>query len=191
MAVSDDGFDFEATEEALAKERDEIDAAASEAPYRPSADDLPEAHTEDRENLGFDLAWWAEEDGMPNIDIAVNVANNACGIVGYVHDLQRHGYPEDAMQGDVTLDSISGPLVSAGLQILGTLHPHLRNDIEQTLKAIHKGLPEPTEAEQEAFETAASAIQQEQFASAGIPVVSLEDFLGGRGDPTEQDAGLN
>ena len=176
------------TEEALQAERDEIDALASE--------DKPN----EREDLGFDLAWWDEDNDVPAIDTVSDLANGVCGMVQFTRALNEHGYPRDAMSTQVTLNHVTGPLVVAALQILGSLHHHLRDEIKALLVDIHAALPVMTEEEQALYADAHSALAFEQYEqtkaaieASGIPVISLDEaaeMLGGDEAP-DFDSGLN
>lgn len=192
-----------ATQEALEEEHAEIDAAASLAehiaPYGAHGETLDprDPHAAQRELLGGDLAWWAEDNDVPPLDIASDVMNGACGYVGHLRALAEHGLPLDAMKATVVLNHLTGPLVMAALQVLGTLHPHLREDITSIIREINDATPVATEDEQAAYALAHHDLEAEQMASMrkqfeeqGIPVFPLEDFLGGA-DPDEQDASLN
>lgn len=157
------------TQDAFDRERAEIEEASSE-------DVALIGHDRDAiEAYGFKPAWWGEENGLPVLDIAVDVANQICGYVGHVKDLERHGWSSDALPGELTLGSLSGPVVFAALQILGTVHPHLREEIVPLLVAVKAAMPEPTEAETEAYNAAEDALaaefleeQREAFKSMGL-----------------------
>lgn len=184
--------DQAATQEALEAERDAVDEAASLAeriaPYEGAdlnAVPLEVQREREAEELGFYLAWWAEDNSVPPIDTVVDLANGACAATQHLRLLQEKGYPEDAMQAQVVLDQLSGPVVVAALQILGTLHSHLRDEIKQILVQIHNALPMMTEDEEAAFAAAHQAVHEEhmatvreQFAGHGIAVISLDEAVG-------------
>ena len=206
--LPDDG---EAEEARLREEeRERIDAAASldraqdalraagQQQYPTDAEEALDPHGEERAALGFDLPWWAEEGehGTPQVDICVDLANNACGRTHYMRDLEKFGYTPDA-EGLVALDSISGPLVVAGLMILGTMHSHIRDEVTEVLKKCWAAIPTPSEEEEESYRNAAAALDQERLASfaeqMGVRVVSPQEFAEEQEDAERQrrEAELN
>lgn len=202
LADSADEESQAATQEALDAERDEIDAAASQVlDYDGPTDNLGEAedpHAEEREIIGTGLAWWAEENDTPPLDIVVDLANQACGYVGHLRALSEYGLPLNAMPAQITLDHLSGPLVLAGLQILGTLHAHVREDVKAVIKLIVDATPEATDEERQMYADAHEAMGQAQvglFRSAlearGIEVIDASELLGNDETPDGFDADLN
>jgi hypothetical protein len=179
--MEQDPYDLEIqarTEAALAAERDFIDAAASEDAIQ-FKDTEREAL---REELGYSLAWWAEDDNIPTLDIAVAQANDACGRAQFIRTMQEHGYPEDALTGYVPLNSLTGPLVVSGLQVLGTIHPHLRDEVTKILRTIAQFTPVATEEEEAAAEAANASYSEKMLENfkasmgdAGITVLSLDE----------------
>jgi hypothetical protein len=199
--LPDDG----AAEEQRLREAEQakLDEAASEDAeligHAQDARDALDPYAEKREALGFDLAWWAEdgEHGTPPIDIAVDLAQQACGRTHYFRDLERFEYDPTASTGYIGLNAVTGPLVVAGLQILGVLHSHIRDEIEPVLKQIFDAVPEATEETMTAFDKAANALQQEQFANMGINIGPLAALFGLENDEDDEepqprpDANLN
>lgn len=172
--------------------RDEVLSEEAQA-MRAYGDPPEDPFAAKRESLGFDLAWWAEhgEHGTPPLDIVVDLANQACGRTHYMRDLERFDYDPSTSIGEIALDAVTGPLVVAGLQILGTLHSHIRDEIEAVLKTIYDAVPDATDENTEAFAVAAEKLQAEQLNAMGIQVVGMDDFLGldpeREGGPAEDD----
>jgi len=178
------------------REREERDAAASEV---VAGGDVPETdpHAEEREALGFDLPWWGEdgEYGLPSIDIASNLCNEACGRVQMLRKLEEHGYEigTPSTVGLVALNDLTGPLVVAGLMLLGTLHFHLRKEITPLLKAIFDAVPEADDETNESFAVAMEKAQAEAWAEMGIQVMGLDEYVDQQADEQAKrdDASLN
>lgn len=198
-----DDFEYEvpqdedsiAEQQAQAEQRrEEIDAAADEV---AAESDPTDPHAEEREALGFDLPWWGEdgEYGLPSIDIAFNLCNEACGRVQMLRKLEEHGYEigTPSTVGLVALNDLTGPLVVAGLMLLGTLHFHLRKEITPLLKAIFDAVPEADDETNESFAAAMEKAQAEAWAEMGIQVMGLDEYVDQQADEQAKrdDASLN
>ena len=174
--------------------REEIDAAASEV---AAESDPTDPLAEEREALGFDLPWWDEdgEYGLPSIDIASRLCNEACGRVQMLRKLEEHGYEigTPSTVGLVALNDLTGPLAVAGLMLLGTLHFHLRKEITPLLKAIFDAVPEADDETNESFAAAMEKAQAEAWAEMGIQVMSLDEYVDQQADEQAKrdDASLN
>lgn len=174
--------------------REEIDAAADEV---AAESDPTDPHAEERKALGFDLPWWGEdgEYGLPSIDIASNLCNEACERVQMLRKLEEHGYEigTPSTVGLVALNDLTGPLVVAGLMLLGTLHFHLRKEITPLLKAIFDAVPEADDETNESFAAAMEKAQAEAWAEMGIHVMGLDEYVDQQADEQAKrdDASLN
>lgn len=205
-----DDFEYEvpqdedsiAEQQAQAEQRrEEIDAAAAEDAeligHAQDARDALDPHAEEREALGFDLPWWGEdgEYGLPSIDIASNLCNEACGRVQMLRKLEEHGYEigTPSTVGLVALNDLTSPLVVAGLMLLGTLHFHLRKEITPLLKAIFDAVPEADDETNESFAAAMEKAQAEAWAEMGIQVMGLDEYVDQQADEQAKrdDASLN
>ena len=163
--------DLAATEEALEAERVARDEAVSEDVPQDTRD--PRDHEQEFEDLGFMLAWWAEDNDVPIIDTVSDLANGICAAQQHLEAVRKHGYPEDAMSMQVTLNQETNPLVFGALQILGCLHHHLRPAIRKLLVEIHNVRPVMTEAESAKWIAANNAHRREVLANMGIDLDAL------------------
>lgn len=149
------------TQAGLADEQAAVDAAMSEAEKVFKTLQIGDHSAEELE-LGFGLAWWEEDEGVPVIDIAVALTNEACSYASHVKRLAEHGLPLSTASSQITLNHFSGPLVVGGLQLLGVLHPHLRDDVKAIIKGISEQVPDATDEEERLMSEAIESINAEQ-----------------------------
>lgn len=153
------------------------DDAAGRGPSEPT-----DPHAEERDALGFDLAWWAEEGdhNSPPLDIVVGIANEMCGRSHYFRELEQYGYDPKGTTAYIGLDAVTGPLVVSALQILGTLHSHIRDEVTEVLKQVFAAIPTVSEEQEAAFEQAAAQFEEaqlRQFAAAmGVQTMTPDEY---------------
>jgi len=147
------------TQAGLAAEQEAVDAAMSEAERVFKTLQIGDHSAEE---LGFGLAWWEEDEGVPPLDIAVALTNEACSYASQVKELAEHGLPLTAASSTITLNHFNGPLVVGGLQLLGVLHPHLRDDVKGIIKMISEQVPDATDEEERLMEAAIESINAEK-----------------------------
>lgn len=130
---------------------------ADEAPVQSAREDFVE------KSEGVPLLWWLEEDGGRALDLLPEAARMAYEYIGYMDLLVENGVPPEGVTPvDVTLDLRTGPLVIAGLQVLGLLEPRVRPAAAALIADISSRIPDATDEEQEVMRQANDAIDQQQ-----------------------------
>lgn len=197
--------DAAATQDALQRERDKIDAAVSELNATPLESTEPTdpyakvfgEHADDYQDIGLALSWWRLDQEDP-LSVLFSIGEDIEGYLNHMDDLIRHGLPEHVVEGVVSFDIRTGPIMLAALQFLGLQVSSLRPDVEQIIRRLVAAIPDATEDEQEALLGAHEALRNEQRDAV---VAKLGEALGfseaelDLGEPHEDgptfDAGLN
>ena len=181
------------TQDALDEERDEIDAAASEFSGIEAYATAEDQYDAEAKALGFRLAWWRDTSLLEAHQAMARIFEQALGTADMVKALRESGLPSDVMEVPYALNMENGPLVMAGLQLLGIYMPELREEIKRALSSIPE--PEPTDEEKEALEQAQNVLMgrqadafREALEASGIKVVSEDEM---QQLQEEQDAGLD
>lgn len=145
------------TEEALAAERDEKDAAASDFARRN------DGHDDEREALhGNSLLWWRDDSLIAAHRAMADLFEEALMDFDRAQLLVSEGVNEETMRIELPLNFLTGPMVVAGLQVLGLFVPEFRSTITQLLKDF----PFPVATEEETAEINAAIERLETKARA-------------------------
>lgn len=143
FADSEDDESLAATQEAFEQERRNLDEAVSA--YR-GADLRDDGHEAEREELqGNGLLWWRDTSLLAAHHGMADLFDELLTQFDRSKELIESGVPEETMTVHLPLNFFTGPMVLAGLQLLGLYVPELRETIARILKTF----PFPVATEEE------------------------------------------
>ena len=145
--LGDETEELAATEEALAEERDERDAAASEEVTDPR-----------EEYHGNALAWWLDTSLLDAFTVMAEVIAEVEQQHGHAEMLVEEGVPAETMTSTLSVNFRTGPVIFGALQLFGLWAPELRDTCAELIAALQP--PEPTEEETAAIEAAYARIEE-------------------------------
>lgn len=186
-AIGDD--DAAATQAAIEAEHEARDEALSE----------DDGHDAEREELfGNGLLWWRDTSLLDAHLAMESLFEEVLSDFDSSKQLIEHGLAEDTMSVEMPLTFISGPLVLAGLQLLGLFAPNLRETIADIIKSFPFAVATPEEeaaiaAVMESVKLASFERAKATLAAAGIPVegiMTADDFREKLTQERSQDAEL-
>lgn len=158
---------------------------ADEAPVQSAREDYVE------KSGGIPLLWWLEEDGRRVLNLLPEATRTAYEYIDYMDMLVKHGVPEKGVTPvDVTLDIRTGPLVIAGLQVLGLLEPRVRAAAALLIADISSRIPDATDEEEEVMRQANDAIDQQQSSNV-VDFLRASGLIGPEEEPKPEVSHLN
>ena len=172
--LGDEVEELAATEEALAEERDERDAAASEEAADPRD-----------QYSGNSLAWWQDTSLLDALSVMAKVIAEVQQQHGHAEMLVEEGVPADTMTSTLSVNFRTGPVIFGALQLFGLWAPELRDVCAELIASLYP--PEPTEEEAVAIEAAYDRIKEkrERQAEEFQRMMEEEDQEQARADDAE------